>query len=73
MPKQTIPSLRETLENMKFNCPSNPLPHGLSSKEIDSILSAIAQRDEVCRPYKPSHCSCTSITEFKQNLERSLA
>ncbi len=63
MTKQTIPSLRETLENMKFNCPSNPLPHGLSSREIDAILSAIAERDEVCHE---------GLYKTKQNLERSL-
>lgn len=78
-------TLRNYFENLKVKCPSCPLPHNLSSKQVDAILSAIAKRDEeaVGKEEHDSHLMMTKYdsfdvrtrnklrSEIKQNLDES--
>lgn len=37
--------VREKLESKKFNCPTCPLPHNLSSREIDYLIEKLEEQE----------------------------
>lgn len=48
---QTEQKIRSELEDWKVRCPSCPLPHNLSSREVEFILSVYRQGVEEGKSY----------------------
>jgi hypothetical protein len=75
-------SMKEQLEMMKFRCPNYPLPHNLSSMEIDRILALFQSqesktlervREKVLDKRVNNDSSCMDCTEYIKALNDVLA
>ena len=66
-------SLRAEIEDTKFDCPSCPLPHNLSTKEVDKILAAVEGMVERVRPDDNYHLLiAAALNEYLENIKKEL-